>query len=139
MYTPRLGIVRGKYIRFQRKILMSLANTNGIEMKIITYNQHGTDDLIFYVIDSHCQSVYFISVANISKTFLFSLRFIYEVQRSGISVFVANDLAQPTSFFELNKEQYQQQWEMYLDEWVRLEEMGANWWKPYYRLDNKGD
>jgi len=136
MEKPILGIVRGRFINNQKKILKELANANRLEMKIITFNKQSTDMLIYYVIDSHCKSVYFLTTDNISKNFLFSLRFIYEVQLAGIAIYIVNDWVQPAYFYKLDKEQYRQLWKKYLEDWKKLYETGASWWKPYYRLDN---
>lgn len=131
MKTPIIGIARGKHLKFQRNLLRKLADEQGLEMKIVDYNHHGTDDLIFYVIDRHFKSVCVLSQYIISKTFLFSLRFIYEVQLAGIAIYIVNDLAQPTGFIELSKEEYRELWNIFGDEWK--DALGVDWWKPYYK------
>jgi hypothetical protein len=136
MGKPILGVIRGKHANFQKKILIGIANTLSIDMKIVNYNKHGTDELIYFVVDSPYKSVCFLSVANISKTFLFSLRFVHEVQMAGIAIYIVNDLEQPTNFLELNKEQYQQLWEDFRDDWKRIE-IGTSWWKSYYKEPDK--
>jgi hypothetical protein len=73
-----------------------------------------------------------LGIANISKTFLFSLRFVHEVQMAGIAVYIVNDLEHPTSFLELNQEQYQQLWDTFRDDWKQIEN-GTSWWKSYYK------
>jgi hypothetical protein len=135
MEKPILGIARGKFLKFQRNMLRKLADANGVEMKIVDYNHHGTDDLIFYVIDHHYKSVCVLSTHNISKTFLFSLRFIYEVQLAGIAIYTVNDLAEPAGFTELSKEQYRQLWEKFGGDWKVA--LGVSWWKPYYKNETE--
>jgi hypothetical protein len=131
MEKPILGIARGKSLTAQRNLLRKLADSHGLDMRIVNYNLHGTDDMIFYVIDHDYKSVCFLSTANISKTFLFSLRFIYDVQKAGIAIYVVDDLAEPFDFLELDKEQYHQLWETFREDWKDIE-MGAGWWKPYH-------
>jgi hypothetical protein len=131
METPILGIARGKFLKFQRNLLRKLADAQGLDMKIANYNHHGTDELIFYVIGNHFKSICFLSSFIISKTFLISLRFIYEIQLAGIAIYVVNDLAQPSRFIELSREHYRELWGIFGRDWE--DALGMSWWKPYYK------
>jgi hypothetical protein len=130
MVEPVLGIVRGRFIRFQRELLREVADKQAVAIKIVNHKQ-GLDDLVNFVVNSHCKSVCFVDIANISKGFLFYLRVIFELQQKGIAVFVVNDLSQPTAFRELNKHSYEELWELFQEEWQDYIETGMIRWKHY--------
>lgn len=132
MVEPVLGIARGRYIHFQRRLLRKVAGKQAIAINIVNHKQ-GLNDLVNFVVNCHCKSVCFVDIANISKSFLFYLRVIYELQQAGISVYVVNDLSEPTAFRELNKQSYEELWELFKEEWQDYIETGMIRWKPYRR------
>jgi hypothetical protein len=84
------------------------------------------------IIDHGYHSICVLTTATFSKSFLFSLRLIYEVQMAGVEVYVVDDVVQPTAFRALEKEEYRSLWKEFREEWVQLEKIGATWWKPYF-------
>ena len=128
--APILGIARGKFLDFQHETLKAVAQSNGFEMTIVDYI-NGTDNLIFYVIESQCKSVCFLHPGIISKTFLFMLRVIHDIHIAGIDIYVVVDLGDSSAFKRLDKTVYSQLWDDFRGEWEVLHATGASWWKIY--------
>jgi hypothetical protein len=127
MKLPVLGVLRGRFLKRQRKLLQSLAVSNGLEMEIVELDEMGTDELIRSVAESGCQSVCFVNIANISRTFLFSLKFIYEVHKAGIDIFCVDTFAETPGFYQLDKEQYLALWNEFEADWDDIMQWNAIW------------
>ena len=125
MKAPTLGVLRGRFIQKQKKLLLSLSESLGLEMKIVKLDKIGTDELIKKVVNSGCKSVCFVNIAKISRNFLFLVRFVHEVQAAGISIYVTNNHEPATGFVELDEQEYSDLWDEYKADWDALIEMNA--------------